>query len=191
MDKEQLALLTFLEGLSPGRIEKKSELESLLADAWDTISGNDAGGMQGYKLHGRIEDPEWASPILSFRIERHGGAFYGSTRAEIQGWEVDCSNWTADINSVTRRQISRMAPRLDVKPLAAEVLNLILSGQNDPRLKWTGDKRVRINIGKIIPDDGYKATVAGRRSRFNDHLSVLLKPHGWKFVAANVFAMEE
>lgn len=39
------------------------------------------GGMLSNKLLRRMEDVLWALPILSFRIERHGGTDCGSTRA--------------------------------------------------------------------------------------------------------------
>lgn len=63
--------------LAPGPISDTTELERLLAAYWDELNGDD-GGMEGYKLLGRMEAVVW-KPILSFRIERHGGTVIGSS----------------------------------------------------------------------------------------------------------------
>jgi hypothetical protein len=67
--------------------ENVTDLDRLLAASWDEFTG-DAGGMEGDKLLGRIEDVTWQPPKFTFTIERHGGTLMGSTRAELQDWEV-------------------------------------------------------------------------------------------------------
>ena len=78
-----------------------------------------------------------------------------------------------------------MAPRVDVRPLAAEVCGLILKGEPDHCL--TGTNQVQVLIGKVIPDEGFKATVTGRRKRFKNLLKVMLEPAGWFWVAPNKY----
>ena len=185
MNKERNALNVYLEQLPAGRVESISELEYLLAASWHSLAGSDAGGMEAHKLHGRIEHAHWEPPILSFRIERHGSIVCGSTRAEIQSWEVNTLAWTAEMGLSGHRQLKPMSPRLDVKPLAAEVRDLIINHQEDARLKWVGEQRVRLQVGKIIPAEGFKQTLAGRRKRFRATFDELLSAAGWRRVGPN------
>jgi hypothetical protein len=78
-------LRIYLATLPPGPISDPAALERLLAACWDEFTG-DYGGMEGYKLLGRMEDVTWGPPVLSFSVERHGGTVMGSSRAELQGW---------------------------------------------------------------------------------------------------------
>jgi hypothetical protein len=80
----------------PGEVADTTELERLLAASWHKFSGDD-GGMSGQKLLGRMENVAWAPPKLTFTIERHGGTVRGSTRAELQHWEVNADQQTAAI----------------------------------------------------------------------------------------------
>ena len=63
--------------------EHVREVEMLLADCWDRLSGGRREGMRGYKLVGRTEDMSWWPPTLTFGLERHGALVNGSTRAEV------------------------------------------------------------------------------------------------------------
>ena len=160
----------YLRTIEPGRIVRTGNLEHLLAGVWHTLSGDD-GGMAGRKLIGRMERVEWQPPILSFRVERHGGTVLGSTRGEMQHWTVDLDRKTATVNQIRHRQLSPMASRVDVKPIADEITGLVLGGVIDDRLCWLGDGRVRIEMSKIFPElSGYKQTVQGRRRRLSEGL---------------------
>jgi hypothetical protein len=159
------------------------DVESCLASCWGDFVGADAGGMEAHKLIRRIENLRWAPPVLEFRIERHGGAVCGSTRAELQTWSVDISLKTAKIVHEGRRQLVAMDARLDVRPLAAETATMISEGCQDPRLKWSGPDRVRVLTAEVIPATN-KQTTAGRRGRFVAALGKLLAPHGWRQIQA-------
>jgi hypothetical protein len=89
-------LRAHLATIQPGELVDTTDLEPLLAGSWDEFTG-DYGGMEGYKLLGRIEDVMWQPPKLAFTIERHGGTVMGSTRAELQHWEVNVEQKTAVI----------------------------------------------------------------------------------------------
>ena len=47
---------------------------------------------------GRMEKVEWQPPYLTFSIERHGATVKGSTRAELQNWQVDTSHRSLNPN---------------------------------------------------------------------------------------------
>jgi len=160
------ALRSYLNSIPPGQIQDASMLEQLLAACWHEFGGDD-GAMAGYKLRGRMEEVQWNPPILSFRIERHGGAAMGSTRAEIQHWELDIDQEVRSLRHVGGRQLRPMTPGLNVKPLAEEVADLIERRQEDERLKWYSDDRVRVVLAKILPaGSAVQQTLAGRRKRF-------------------------
>lgn len=75
-----------------------------------------------------------------------------------------------------------------MKPVAVELLNAIIAGQSDDRLKWEGDSKVRVLIGKVIPErSAVKDTLAGRRKRLRDELTRLLASAQWKLVRPNVY----
>jgi hypothetical protein len=53
-----------------------------------------------------MEDVAWQPPKLSFAVERHGGMVMGSTRADVQHWEVDLEKRTTSLAKAGRRQVS-------------------------------------------------------------------------------------
>jgi len=97
--------------VQPGNVAQphSTKIEQYLAKAWDKLAGDD-GGRQGDKLLGRTEAMEWHPPILSFKIERHGGFVLGSSRAEMQLSNIDTANLTATVVKTSHRQISRWPP---------------------------------------------------------------------------------
>jgi hypothetical protein len=88
--KAVAALKDYLDGRAPGPVRDTGRLETLLALRWEDLAGSSDGGMEGNKLFSRyMESVEWLPPLLTFKIERHGGASFGSGRAEIQHWAID------------------------------------------------------------------------------------------------------
>jgi hypothetical protein len=62
----------------------------------------------------------------------------GSSRAELQTWEIDVVRGIATLVAATgRRQIYPMAGRLDVKPIAAKIAAIIIEGRENNRIKRT------------------------------------------------------
>jgi hypothetical protein len=181
-----------LVSVPPGQLIGKAatDVEALLAQSWDDIDGSDDGGMRGYKLVGRTEDLHWIPPVLSFRIERHGGFVLGSTRAELQTWAVDLTRNAAEIVGTGRRQLVAMDARLNVTPLAAETAAMILQGCDATRLKWPNPSRVRVLVSEIIPTTN-KQTTEGRRQRFAAALEQHLAPNGWRRVRAGTHLVFE
>lgn len=181
-------LLEFLRTAPPGDLPADSGLDRILTDCWEIFDGSDLGGMEPYKLCGRMEQVRWTPPLLSFAIERHGGTVCGSTRAELQFWELDIERRTARIAKTRYRQLAPMAQRLSMRPLAEEIAALIASRQDDPRLRWLDESSVRVLASKVVPvDSGYKRTVESRRKRFVEFLAELLRPLGWERTYGGVF----
>jgi hypothetical protein len=173
--------------LITGAIETR-HLEKLLANCWDEFS-TDHGGMTGYKLLDRMEKVKWESPLLRFQIERHGATVLGSTRAEVQVWTLDLDMRTAKCALGSYRQLRPSAPRLNVQPLADEIFQIIRDREEDERLKWNEDGSVHVIIGKIIPEDGFGQTVAGRRKRFRSALDDLISAAGGERITANLYRL--
>ncbi len=55
-------LRNFLSKLPSGPVEEVKRVANLVNQAWDELDGNDSGGMQAYKLLGRVENPTWNPP---------------------------------------------------------------------------------------------------------------------------------
>ncbi len=92
------------------------------------------------------------------------------------------------VNMVGRRQVRPAQPRFDVKPVATELFDAIIAGQRDERLKWEGVSKVRVLIGRVIPErSAVKDTLAGRRKRLRDELTRLLAAAGWNLFKPNVY----
>lgn len=173
-------LLAYLKQTPKGRITDTSELEKLLSECWDEFAGDD-GGLTPQKLHGRMEEVRWMSPILEFVIERHGGTAMGSSRAELQLWKVDIERKIVSMGTVGYRQIIPRQTSLDVKPIAEEIAQLIIEGKQDERLQWSGNDRLRIPTDTILDATLIpKQTLQARRKRLLKALEENLSPYGWE-----------
>lgn len=174
-------LYEYLSALRPGPVEDRDQLICHLQACWEDLTGSKRAAMTSWKLN-RLEDPRWEPPLLSFAVERHGAIVGGgSTRAEMQGWVVDARSGRARIQRTGHRQIRPSASRLDVRPIVDEIVYAISENVEDDRLNWSDDRHVvRVAISKVIPDDGFRQTIAGRRKRFRTALDSRLAEIGWK-----------
>ena len=181
-------LKEYLSSQLPGPIEDIDTIATLLEDVWDNLIGSDAEGMAAYKLDGRIEEPTWEPPVLSFIIERHGGTVQGSSRAELQRWSVDIDTRMASVSPSGHRQLKVQAKRVDIKPIAEEISSIIVSGTQDERIKWNDENTAKVQINLILPEgSAKKQTLAGRRKRFREELTKQLAEHGWKNIRPNLY----
>ncbi len=167
------------------------EVEFLLAEVWRSLRGSHVEGMRAEKIRGRTEKLAWNPPLLTFTIERHGGTVNGSTRAELQNWCVDISAHTTELVSKGRRQLHATATRVNVKGPAAEIAEAILENAACDKLKRYPDGRVKVVIGAVIPHDGFKQTISGRRKRFRAALEGLIKEQGWVEVGFNTYERKQ
>jgi hypothetical protein len=182
-------LKDYWDGLTPGPLEETSRLADLLARVWAQLVGGDEAAMAGWKLtRGRgMEKAEWHPPVLTFRIERHGGTVLGSTRAELQGWAVDLDQRSATcMGKAGHRQLYPRAKPVKAQPIADVLIELIDRRGIDDRIRWLSDVRVRVEMGKIFPDGPPKDTVRGRRSSLREKLIEMLGEKGWKQDHRNV-----
>lgn len=171
-----------------GEVFDMSTLEILLSDCWDQLGTQGIGGMCSEKLVGRMENAKWDPPTLTFDIERHGGLTLGSTRSDIQRWEVNLCTATTDLKKVVYRQTVPRQSKLDVKPLAGKISQLIRNNRDDPVVSWSENRsQVRVRIGKVKgleADSAKKRTLENRRKRFHEALRSILEPMGWQYIGS-------
>ena len=89
-------LRAVLANLPPGPVapEALPSVTKAMIRAWYLLDGHDETGLRAHRLRD-MEDPEWEPPCLRFRMERHGKVVLGSTRAEVETWEVNVERGTA------------------------------------------------------------------------------------------------
>jgi hypothetical protein len=178
--KEFQRLSMLLERLPVGKVQEVGEVESALSGCWDKLKGGDEEGMEPHKVS-RMEQVTWNPPCLQFTVERHGGIVLGSTRAELQRWEVNVAERRAVIVGSGRGQLRQMSPRLDVRPIAKHTAEKVRGRAEDDALEWKGPDLIRINLARLVSTEGFKETIAGRRKRLFASLKEELLPLGWKF----------
>jgi hypothetical protein len=185
-------LKSHLAGLGNGPISDSTEVERHLVASWHLLNRSNEGGMEGHKLHGRMEDVTWNPPVLKFVVERHGGTMLGSTRAKLQHWEVNLDAGTAEITKTGHRQLEPMAPRISIKGIADEIAQAILNSDDDKRFfidSHNGD--LVVNASSMFPTgSGFKRTVEGRRMRLCNYIADILADNGWQKVGWDRFCKD-
>jgi hypothetical protein len=180
-------LRSYLATIPPGPIADTTTLERLLAACWDQFTGDD-GGMESYKLLNRMEGVAWTPPKVTFAIERHGGTVLGSSRAEMQHWEVDLATKTAILAGTGHRQLYPMDERIYIKPLVDRILAAIRSGSENELVSRHDDGRVFLNTTRIFPKgSAVKMTLEGRRKRLRGAVAGVLLKEGWERLGNDVF----
>jgi hypothetical protein len=183
-------LLNELKNTPPGLVEVAAcdKIIDLLTACWSELEGANDTSMEAWKLH-RAEGLSWNPPLLSFTIERHAATVLGSSRAELQSWTVNLDLETARCAKESYRQLRPTASRLNVKPIAARVIDAVQQGPaascdllKDGIVEWNGPNQLSIKHGALIPGGEYQQTVAGRRRRFRNELERRMRDIGWEFV---------
>lgn len=170
-------LKAFLQLQPAGPITDSSALYLKLYACWSSLDGGDKTSMSDDKLH-RAEKLTWNPSHLEFCLERHGGTVHGSSRADLHLWRINPNRGTASIVKTSRRQLTPMAKRLDVGPIAQELVEIAVSSREHPWVKRLPNGRVKIQIGEVIPMT-IQQTTAGRRKRLHHQLTLLLAQSGW------------
>ena len=179
-------LQELLATVPPGAVADDLGLDNALAACWDGLRGSGEGGMDADRL-GRMKSIRWQPPILSFVIERHGGLMVGSTRAELQHWEVNLNDRTACIGKEGHRQEKPMARPVPVKAIAAEIAGLVIDGKVDERIRRDDDGTVKVVLSKCLPSGGFQWTLQSQRKRLVEYLNEQLAEHGWVPAGRNAF----
>ena len=175
-------LETILVGLNTGLLNDidTSRVEGFLAEHWDQLVKDADVGMQGFKVVDRTEKMEWQPPVLSFKIERHGRTVLGSSRAELQHWQLDTADCVATFNGDSYRQKRPKNLTLDIESIAREIAPLILERREDDRLRWTRSGKVKILSDRILGGQSVPTeTLEGRRKRLRKAVLRLIEPQGW------------
>jgi hypothetical protein len=86
-----------------------------------------------------------------------------------------------------------MQPGLDVRQVASDLANLILTHERDERLAWQPDRSVLIRARLVLPrvapaESASKQTVDGRRRRFWQALDEMLTSAEWRLVGPRTYA---
>jgi excisionase family DNA binding protein len=187
MAKNFSSLRRWLLSQQAGPISDAPALERLLAACWDEFLGDD-GSMEGHKLPGRVKEVSWTPPKLAFSIERHGGTVMGSSRAELQHWEVDLEKRTATLTKTGHRQLRPMARRIYTRPLVDRILAAIRSGGQDQVVSRHDDGTISLNTRLIFPDgSAFRMTLEGRRKRLREAVAGVLLEEGWERLGMDSF----
>jgi len=184
-------LIQVLKRTPKGELTKdvRDRVIPLLRERWGDFSGSAETSMEAWKLD-RAEEFQWDPPLLSFTMERHGASVLGSTRAELQRWELNLETWTANCLPSGHRQLQPASPKFDIKPIASRVCEVVLQGREAnsdlPKgvVVWKGDDEVWIYPRKLIPGE-IRQTITNRRRRFQNALTDMLKPYGWKLATVS------
>jgi hypothetical protein len=128
--------------------------------------------------------------MLRLMIEQHGAKVQSSSRAERQRWSVDVAQGVTTVATLGCRRLYPMQRWLDVRPLAEDVVRVRQDHADDGRLTWNLDGSVRVEIVRILPDESaIQQTLAARRKCFRTVVAVLLSPHDWRMMCANVYPL--
>lgn len=69
----------------------------------------------------------------------------------------------------------------DFDAIAADLVDAMKAGRDDPRLQWSKDRRkVRVRTSEALPPSPCTLTATSRAERLIGDLSAALTPHGWK-----------
>jgi hypothetical protein len=158
-----LELKDLLCGLPPGDIpdEMRATIIGQLENCWNEFSGSRETKMEAHKLS-RAEDLAWRPPSLYFKVARHGGTELGSTREQMQHWQVNLEEKIAHQATRGFRQLIPMAQRLtnaELNTIAMRVTKVIQAGpeiKSDIRLIWINEAEFRIMPSSLIPADGFR-----------------------------------
>lgn len=168
---EAAPLRDALRSVKPGPVDsaRAGRVLSARAACWHLADGGDEEAMGARKVK-RAESVQWAPPLLSFIMERHGGTVRGSTRASVQRWTLNVDTGAATVETVGRRQLRPMAKRLSVVGIADDIAKHVLAQGDHPALT-VGCRRARRSSGRDVPGPGRR--LQARRWRAVENASVM------------------
>ncbi|BFN37822.1 hypothetical protein [Fidelibacter multiformis] len=194
MEKKLEALRKYLESLPSGKIEKGQDVfkvKHYISNCWDIFKYSDGKNINSVINNKPIYNVVWNPPVIKFKIPE-----YYNNRSTTR---VDCEEWHLDLDTKIAKcyiggyiQLLPKKPRLNVKPIAEELVPIIINRKEDPRIEWKKDGSVRIKLGEIITSDRqFNRTVQDRRKRFKAELNRLLEEQGWHMLKPNHYAQNE
>jgi hypothetical protein len=67
-----------------------------------------------------------------------------------------------------------------MEPIVAEIIGLIEAGVDDPRLRWSPDRRmVQVVFSRLVLESGPRPAAAGRRVPFGEEWQAAMAERGW------------
>lgn len=179
MSSWNVVLRSMLVDRQPGPVdaELEDQIMQILSADWDGISGATAAAMNSGKLD-RREDMSWDPPNLSFRIERHGGMAFGSTRAELQRWTANLDTGEVRCSADGYRQLRERAAVFKHDQVASELLSSVAMGRGGEGINFLSPSRVEVTLKAFLPP-GAKETMNGRRRRLKQAIIQQAKRIGW------------
>jgi hypothetical protein len=172
------SLIAFLKSMPPGAITDSTNLQKILGKCWLEFAGCDSEGMHADRL-ALMQEVQWSPPLLKFTLRLFGGSVKGSLRAEVQRWIVDVEKKTAGADCSAYPQPVEKSPPFYVNPVADELAQSIIQGDQNRWLMWSANGNVQILHGRIL-HGGNQKTLEGRLRRLNKALELRLTPKGWK-----------
>lgn len=162
--------------------EDSNRASWLLIEGWDSLRGSGATGMCAEKA-GRAENLRVKGGCLCFDIERHGACSYGSTRAEVYTWRINCDSMEASLVGATHRQVTPAAKgwtKENALTEAQRVFDLLRKGTPHPGIICRRDGSINVVMTRWIPDS-FPDTMTGRRRRFREAVKSLAPGNGLAF----------
>jgi hypothetical protein len=181
---------------APIPLEMRDRVLELVLECWFEFDSSRTGKMEPWKTRrdGGPENLTWLPPLLSFEIDRHGGTVMGSTRAERQRWTLNLDTHSAVSKTCGHRQLRPNSPRLDVGPKVRAVCAAVQRGPASASdlmaqgiVEWRSDDELRVKHSKLIPDDGPRQTIIGRRKKFRAKLRNEMTAIGWDEVPGRLW----
>ena len=127
-------------------------------------------------------------PVLDIIIEWHRGTVRDLLGLNCRGGGWTLRKWVAACSVDGYRQLYTREKPLKTGTIVDEIAQLIINKASDERPQYYDDGRVKVLIGKIIPDDSAGQTVQGRRKRFRRDLTERLAGHGYRELCSNLYA---
>lgn len=115
----------------------------------------------------------------TFGVERHTAA--GAVAyAMVLEWARDPASGDVRLAHTRLLRVRPPTPRLNIRPIAEELLRVVLDRRADPRATWHGPDCVTLLPTVMLPACRVKGTQQSRRRRLRDLLASLLAPSGWQ-----------
>ena len=169
----------------PGPLDKKP-VAAVIEPIWHSLPGSAETRMSAYKL-ARMYDVQWDPPRLYFKMVRHGGMQYGSTRGEVQRWTVNVEAEWVSVEPIGYSQVIERDSPLKTGPIAGEIVAAVLAATPDPGYQWKPDGTLQISVGKSIPKGSPKRTIETRQKWLSGDVRKRLEAAGYKWLRANQY----
>jgi hypothetical protein len=170
-------LRVLLRRNGPGPIFDVEAARNALSDAWDECAGGDRTKLGAYSV-ASAQKLEWNPPLLTFLVDRHGGAAFGPSGAERQSWTIDLDAQTAEVVTTVYWQLRPGTPAFGVGAAARGIAVAVAAGAARPGLVWSSPESVRVILSAFMPPGPMRTTDVWRK-RLRIALDAEMDGLGW------------